>query len=74
MFCFVFDRVENIVRKGENTCIFSYSYNVFKGFFSQGCNKSGIFDKGAMKLRISETKQSPDSSMHLPVWTKGGHH
>ena len=32
----VFDRVENIAGKGENTSIFSFSQNVCKSLLSQG--------------------------------------
>ena len=49
-----YDRIENIVGKGENagyqhfllvTSIFSFSHNVFKMFLSQGCEKSGLCGK-----------------------------
>ena len=41
MILFAFDRVENIVGKGEIACIsnFSFSHNVFKRFFSQVSQK-----------------------------------
>ena len=44
----VFDRVENIVGKGEIACTsnFSFSHNVFKWLLSQTCQKVSLCGNG----------------------------
>ena len=49
----VFERVENIVGKGEIACKsnFSFSYNVFKRFLSQARQKMSLSVNGLTKCR-----------------------
>ena len=49
----VFDRVENIVGKGEIACTsnFSFSHNVFKRLLSQTRQKVSLCENGLMTLR-----------------------
>ena len=48
----VFDRVENIVGKGEIACTsnFSFSHNVFKRLLSQRCQKVSLCGNGLINL------------------------
>ena len=53
---FLFDREENILRKGENTGFqhFLLSLNVFKKSLSQGCQKSGLCGKGLTNYHMTK--------------------
>ena len=50
----VFDRVENIVGKGETACTsnFSFSHNVFKRLFSQTRQKVSLFGNGLTLMAL----------------------
>ena len=51
----VFDRVENIVRKGEIACrsSFSFSHNVFKRLLFQTCQKVSMCGNGLKRAQES---------------------
>ena len=53
----VFDRVENIVGKGEIACTsyFSFSHNVFKRPVSQGRQKVSLCGNGLMYVQSFDT-------------------
>ena len=54
----VFDRVENVVGKGEIACTsnFSFSLNVFKRLLSQTCQKVSVLCGNGLTVRLSRDR------------------
>ena len=59
----VFDRVENIVEKGENVgnSIFSFSYNVLKKLLSKTCQKVSLCGNGLTRFILDYLEHQRDS-------------
>ena len=62
---FVFDGIENMVGKGDNTdCqAFSFSYIVFKNLFYDGWKNSGLWEKGSALYSRTKLKNKTQDQL-----------